>query len=129
MKKHFVTFFSPGTFFCEETTQRIESWDVDEAVKMSKGIVERYGAKPFAFQFSTRTRGVFDLDSKTTKTSARYYLGGKVMTLLDVQTQMPKEEILISNMKCNGWDKIIVNNTPWRSAQPLQKDDVVLQPT
>ena len=87
MKAHFVTFLSPGTFVCEETTKPIESWDTKEAVKMSKKITERYGAKPFVFVFSTRERGDKDLDSKTTKTSGRYFLGGKVLTLADVEKQ------------------------------------------
>ena len=126
MKAHFVTFLSPGTFVCEETTKPIESWDTKEAVKMSKKITERYGAKPFAFVFSTRERGDKDLDSKTTKTSGRYFLGGKVLTLADVEKQMPKETTLISNMRCNGIKKVVVNDNSWRSIQPLEPKDVVL---
>jgi len=93
---------------------------------MSKKITERYGAKPFAFVFSTRERGDKDLDSKTIKTSGRYFLGGKVLTLADVEKQMPKETILISNMRCNGIKKVVVNDNSWRSIQPLEPKDVVL---
>lgn len=130
MKTHFVTFLSPGTFpgtfLHEETTKPIEAWDTDKAVKMSKSITDRYGAKPFAFVFTTRERGEKDLDSKTTKSSGRYFLGGKVLTLADVEKQMPEEIILISNMRGNDIKKVVVNGNSWRSVHPLESDDVVL---
>lgn len=126
MKQHFVTFLSPGTFVHEETTKPIASWDTKEAVKMSEKIVERYGAKPFAFVFSTRERGDKDLDSKVTKRSGRYFLGGRVLTLAQVKKEMPKESILIGNMECNKIARVVVNTNSWRSVQPLESDDVVL---
>lgn len=67
MKKHFVTFFSPGTFVSETSEKPIDSWDVDTAVEMSTQILERHGARPYGFRFSTRERGQEDLDSKVTK--------------------------------------------------------------
>jgi hypothetical protein len=36
MKKNFVIFYSPGTFFAEDTTEPIDSWDVEKAKKMAK---------------------------------------------------------------------------------------------
>ena len=127
MQKHFVTFYSPGTFVAEETIKDIASWDVDAAMKMAHGIVERYAATPYAFRFSTRERGNKDLDSKTTKTSCLYHLGGKVETLAEVEARNdPKEKILLINMRNNGYDKIVVNDNSWRSVHPLGKDDVVL---
>ena len=69
MKKHFVTFYSPGTFVAEQTTKPIDSWDVELAVSMSGEIKERYGALPYGFQFSTRERGENDLDSHEVETS------------------------------------------------------------
>lgn len=52
MKKHFVIFYSPGTFFNEESTLPIDSWDIDKAIEMSKSIKERYNATPFGFCLS-----------------------------------------------------------------------------
>ena len=127
MQKHFVTFFSPGTFMAESTTKKIDSWDVKKAVKMAKAVTERYGAKPYGFQFSTRERGPDDLDSKVSKESGMYFLGGRVWTLAELEKKAdPKEEILRSNMRCNGWDRVVVNDNSWRWTQPLDEGDEVL---
>lgn len=127
VEKHFVTFYSPGTFVSEERTKLIDSWDVDAACEMAHGVVERYGATPFAFQFSTRARGADDLDSHEVARSKTYHLGGRVETLAEVEARNdPKEEILRSNMRGNGYDRIIVNDNSWRSTQPLREGDIVL---
>jgi hypothetical protein len=126
MEAHFVTFLSPGTFVFEETTKPIESWDAEKASEMARDIKERHGAKPFAFEFSTRARKDDELDSKVVNRSGRYYLGGRVMTLDEVKSEMPKEQILIGNMECNEWDRIVVNTNSYRTIQPLNDDDTVL---
>ena len=127
MAKHFVTFYSPGTFFAETTTKPIDAWDVDKAVKMARKVNERYGAKPYGFQFSTRSRGDEDLDSKVTKESPMYYLGGRGETIEEVEARNdPKEKILRSNMRGNGYDKIVVNDNSWRFTGPLNPTDVIL---
>lgn len=127
MQRHFVTFFSPGTFVAETTEKPVESWDVDAAVEMAHGITERYNATPYGFQFSTRSRGPDDLDSKVSARSPMYYLGGKVETLEEVEARNdPKEEILRSNMRGNGWHRIITNDNSWRTCRPLEEGDIVL---
>jgi hypothetical protein len=128
MKKHFVTFFSPGTFVAEDTTKPIDSWDVEAAKAMATEITERYGATPYGFRFTTRSRGYEDLDSKVTATSPMYYLGGKVETLEQVKARATKDDrILVSNMEINGYERIITNDNSWRWTQPLEPDDVVLE--
>ena len=127
MQQHFVTFYSPGTFVAETTELPIDSWDTAAAMKMAHTVVERYGATPYAFRFTTRGRGSKDLDSRKVNQSCLYHLGGKIETLAEVEARNdPKEEILRSNMRCNHYDKIVVNDNSWRSVQPLGKDDVVL---
>jgi len=127
MEKHFVTFLSPGTLVAESTTKEIDSWDVDRAVEMSAKIKERYGATPYGFYFTTRARGPEDFESREVNKSGIYYLGGEVLTLADIEAQNdPKNDILISNMRGNGWDRIVINNNSYKWAQPLQKTDVVL---
>ena len=127
MKKHFVNFYSPGTFVSEVSEKEIDSWDVEQAMEMARSIKERHGATPFGFKFVTRSRGENDLDSKVTDTSNMYYLGGTVRHLdFVILENKPDEQTLIWNMKMNGWDRVIENNNSWKITQPLEKDDVVL---
>jgi hypothetical protein len=127
MEKHFVTFYSPGTFVAETTEKPIDSWDVEAAKKMASKIIERYNATPYGFKFSTRSRGENDLDSKVSKTSPMYYLNCKVVSLEEIKKRDdPRDSILISNMECNGWNRIVQSIKGWQWSQPLEKGDVVL---
>jgi hypothetical protein len=127
MEKHFVTFYSPGTFVAEDTTKPVDGWDVGAAVAMAREIIERYNATPYGFRFTTRTRGEDDLDSKVSAKSPMYYLGGKIETLAEVEARNdPEERILLTNMKSNGYARIVVNTNSWKWTQPLKDDDIVL---
>lgn len=127
MKKHFVTFCSPGTLFHETTEKEISSWNPDEAMVMAREIKERHGAAPFGFYFTTRERKRGELDSKQVARSVDYYLGGKIETLEEVEARnLPSEEILRFNMQANNINKIIVNKNSWKSTLPYNEGDVVL---
>lgn len=128
MKKHFVLFYSPGTFVSETTEKEIDSWDVEKAKKLARTIKERHNASPYGFCFITRERRDDELDSKVTKTSNTYFLGGKVLTLNDILAKDdPNDRILISNMKNNGWDRVIENTNSWKVTLPLKSDDIILE--
>lgn len=130
IQKHFVTFLSPGTFLSEETTKPISGWNVDEALGMVSSVHERYGATPYGFYFTTRTRGPDDLDSKQSARSVMYYLGGEVETYDQVVARNdPKDETLLWNMRTNGYDRIITNRNSWKFTAALKADDVVLERT
>lgn len=127
MKKHFVEFLSPGTFVSESDMREIDSWDIEEAKKMAKKIKQRYGATPYGFRFVTRSREDNELDSRVTKTSSMYFLGGKVLTLADVKARNDeKDKTLIWNMEMNKYDRIIENTNSYKITLPLNEDDVVL---
>lgn len=128
IEKHFVTFYSPGTFVAETTEKEIDNWDIEQATAMAENITERYGARPYAFQFSTRSRSETDLDSHVSSTSGMYYLPHcKVETIDDVRQRAdPNERILLSNMECNNWPKIVSATEGWKWTQPLEDGDVVL---
>lgn len=128
MKKHFVHFLSPGTFVSEESAKPITSWDVDVAKEMAHHVTDRHGAIPYGFFFTTRERGPNDLDSKETMRSGIYYLGGIVETAEQVLARNdPREDILRSNIRCNGYDRIITNTNSWKHTAALHADDVVLE--
>lgn len=128
MKKHFVEFYSPGTFFDEFTTKEISEWSPEIAVEMSREIKERHGALPYGFRFITRERGDEDLDSKITERSGTYFLGGVVFTLEELkQIGDPKHSILIRNMENNGWDRVIRNQNSYEIWKPFLEGDKCLE--
>lgn len=128
MRKHFVTFLSPGTFVSESTTREIASCDPDLAAAMAREIKERYGATPYGFYFTTRERGPDDFDSKEVDRSPGiYYLGGKLETLAEIEARNdPNDHILIANMKNNGYDQVIINTNSWKFTGPFTPDKDVL---
>ncbi len=128
MIKHFVTFFSPGTFVAETTEQPISRWDVEEAKRRVRKIHERHGATPYGFRFTTRRRDDNDLDSKIVATSQMYFLGGVIETLEEVKARATRNDsVLILNMEGNGYKRVITNTNSWRWTQPLNDTDVVLE--
>jgi hypothetical protein len=129
MEKHFVTFVSPGTMFPESTTQEIASWDITQAIQMALQVTERHNAKPYAFHFTTRTRGESDFDSKETAKSPHYFLGGEVRTAAEVLAGTdPKEDILRLNVSNNRIKRVITNTNSWKVTCPFEDDDVLLLP-
>ncbi len=126
MKKRYVTFYSPGTFVAEQTIKCVASWDVDKAVEMMGEIKERYGAKPYGFQFHTMRRGTNDFEPKEIDRSGMYYVNCRVQTLADVEAEGPTTAILAQNMRSNDWDRVVTTQEGWAWTQPLREKDVVL---
>ena len=127
IEKHFVTFYSPGTFVAEESTKAIDSWDVDVAKEMAESIEERHNATPYGFRFTTRTRADEDLGSHVSEKSPMYFINCKVETLAEVEARNnPDERILRTNMRANGFNKVVVTTKGWKWTGPLGPDDIVL---
>ena len=127
IKQNYVTFLSPGSFLPEEQTKTIQTWNVNEAIRMSKDIVEAYGATPYGFQFKTMGRGDQDMNSRELARSGVYYLHGKIENLTEIEDRNdPDDRILISNMRGNGYKSVVVNKDGYRWTQPLHDGDVVL---
>lgn len=94
---------------------------------MAKGIMERHGATPYGFRFSTRGRSAKDLDSKVIKESPMHYIGGKIRTFSQVKKDNLKDEdILRSNMECNGIKRTWQATKGWKCSFPLEDADIVL---
>lgn len=127
MQKHFVTFLIPVAPAFEEKTFPIDAWDALAAVELAKSIDWLEGAKPFAFRFSTRELRDGEFESRETVKSQRFYLGGSVLTAEEIQQRNePKDEILIANMKTNGWKSVVFTSGAAQIAQPLLTGDRVL---
>ena len=128
MRRHFVTFYSPGTFTGKTTTESIPSWDVDLAMEMAGDITDRCNCRPYGFRFSTRQRDDDDLDSREVEKSNLYYLpGAKVRTISDIRDDNnPCNRTLLSNMETNGWAKIVVSSPPWKWTRPFMSGDIIL---
>lgn len=125
MQKHFVTFYSPGTFVSETTTKEIDAWSVDLVVRMAKEIVERHRATPYGFKFKTQESDGWE--PKTVKESGMYFLGGKLLTLDDIP-DVSENRILRSNMRNNGYDTVIENTNSWKVTLPFNKEkDTLLE--
>lgn len=133
MRKHQVTFYSPGTLFSESSTRSIDSWDIAQAVEMSKEISERYGAKPYGFVFETVLTakdvpdgegGTLRVEAKVVERSGIHFLGGRLETYDDVVARDKSDEsILRSNMRCNSMWIVCINTNSYRSTLPFNEED------
>ncbi len=136
MRKHQVTFYSPGTLFSESSTHDIESWDTAKAVEIAETVLARYNAKPYGFVFETiivaddvpdGEGGFLKVQSKRVEKSGVHFLGGRLETYSDVVARNdPKEEILRSNMRGNEMWIVCVNTNSFRSTMPFEEQDVVV---
>lgn len=135
-RQHQVTFLSPGTFLNEQTTRDIEAWDTHLAIDMAKSVVERHGAKPYAFFFTTSIvsssvpdgeGGELEVKPKQVAKSGTHFLGGSVLTYDDLEQRAdPKEEILRSNMLCNDVPIVVENCNSYKTTVPFTEQDVVV---
>lgn len=132
MRKHQVTFYSPGTLFSESSTYDIDSWDTAKAVELSEKVIERYGAKPYGFAFETIITakdipdgegGTLKVQSKLAEKSGIHFLGGRLETYDDVVGRNDKKEsILRDNMRFNDMWIVCVNDNSWRSTLPFDEN-------
>jgi hypothetical protein len=136
MRKHQVTFYSPGTLFSESSTHDIESWDTVKAVELAETVLARYNAKPYGFVFETiivaedvpdGEGGTLKVQSKSVEKSGIHFLGGRLETYDDVVARNDdKENILRSNMRSNEMWVIIINDNSFRSTLPFNEEDYIV---
>lgn len=136
MRKHYVTFLSPGTFVSEETRRPVASHSVSEAVGAAHSVTERHGAKPYAFYFTTVLAadpvpdgegGLLRVEEREVFRSGVHYLGGKLLTLDDLEARGdPSLRILVSNMKANNWPIVVENNNSFVVVRPFEEGDLIV---
>lgn len=130
MRKHFVTFYSPGTFVAEDSTREIDAWDWQKAIQMSGDIQERYGATPYGFRFRTMLcaepvpdgeGGVLTVQPKEVESSGVYFIEAEIRYYDDVIGE--RDRICKSNMLCNNWPFIATTTNGWGWTQPFGPND------
>jgi hypothetical protein len=139
MRKHQVTFYSPGTFVSESSTYDIESWDTAKAVELAERVTERYNAKPYGFVFETIITaqdvpdgegGTLKVQSKLAEKSGIHFLGGWLETYDDVLARNNKNEsILRDNMRYNDHWIVCINTNSWRSTIPFEENSRIVDAT
>ena len=131
-QQHRVTFYSPGTFVAETTMKPIDAWDPVQAVKLSQGVEERYGAHPYAFRFSTwqvhpavdaGDGTMLDVEPKQIAESGYHFLKGRLIPFDDVPES---DQILRGNMRGNRWPHVVQTVSPWRWTQQFTDYDCIV---
>lgn len=135
-KNHYVVFLSPGTFVSESTEKEVTKWHPPLAVGKAERIVERYGAKPYAFYFVTYlvhppiddgAGGTLEVQRKEIARSGLYHLGGNVLSYTDVASRNdPKDSIMLSNMRGNDSPYVIENTNSYKHCSTFGESDVVV---
>lgn len=135
VRKHYVEFYSPGTFIAESSTKPIAEWDVAEACRMAADITERHGARPYGFRFLTRLvagpvpdgeGGLMNVEPKEVARSGMHYINGRLFTLDDIPDDA-EHSILRGNMKSNGFERVVETRNGYRWTQPFESGDKIVR--
>lgn len=136
MRKHYVVFYSPGTFFDESSSKPIKNWNIKKAIALSKDVVERYGARPYGFRFETYITskpvpdgegGTLEVKSKLISSSGIHFIGGKIRTLSEIKSRNdPNDRILIFNMECSDYNEVVESTNGYRSTHFFYKDSCIV---
>ncbi len=105
--KTYITFLYQGSFLREESSQEINHREPNQISIPDNS---------FGYYFWDRTETVVDgetLKGKAQNQSGTYYPGGSVWTAKEVEKSFPSENILITNMKSNGYDAVRTRQSNW----------------
>ena len=119
---HKVEFLLPGSFLPESVVRTLDERSVDAATTQVPA-----GAFCFVLFDVPETPDLgpdFVVTAKRQNVSGRYYLGGDVLTLAEVEALGPEKRILASNMRGNGWARVI--KTRRGNWQPFTDEDALL---
>ena len=113
----FCTYYSPGTFFLEQSAFEVEGRDLVACAGRAKvDVKERHGAKPFAFRFT---------DGNGESLSGLYYLTGKVIRRDEVPDDK-EHSIMRSNMFDPERCVVMENINSFKHVSHFSDEDVVL---
>lgn len=120
MLKQYIEFYYPGSFVSETSAQEVS--DRTPPSELPKGA---YGYRFFARSDVTQDGETLRGQPKD-HSPMTYY--GESMTLEEVKALAPSGDyrILVSNMECNGWDRVVL--TVRGQFMPLNAGDSVVAP-
>jgi len=120
----YVKYLSPGTIVAEETIREVTSRDPQLAARKAP-------AHAFGFTFFDRViiRAECGEEMVTTRSAERnvspvHYIDAEVLDAAAVEALPGDHKILLSNMRGNGWDRMVRCRTGW--FQPLGERDVLV---
>ncbi len=122
MRKTYVDYSVPGSFFAEHDVREVSNRNVDEAVKNAPN-----GAFVFSFyDIVTVEQDGVELESKPLERSSNYYIDAQVLTVADIEAMNADDSyrILLINMRCNDWSSVLKCRTG--NFQPMQDGDIVV---
>lgn len=107
-------FMSPGTFISESDFRTVRGFTLKarlkNAIKVSKTITQRYGAKPYSFWMG----------------GIQYFLPHCRVHNVDDLPKTESNYILISNCKNNNWQYIVQTTEGWLSTHAFDKKCALL---
>ena len=120
----YIAYLTPGSFMSEESTRKVEKRNPEEDIKEAP----EYAFAFFYFDIVKTSVKVgdeqVDTSSGRRNISNRYYIDAEVLDLKAVEALEGDTEILIRNMKGNGYDQVVRCRTG--NFQPLDEKDVLL---
>lgn len=116
----FVKFWRRGVFVDEDSNRSVASRDIGALLIPDTA---------YALEFYDRRvhddHGVV-LSSEPFNWSPRFFIGGRIMTAQEVEREIPDHDILLDNMRINGWDRVI--QTRCGHFQPYRDGDIRIDP-
>ena len=121
MLKHYVQYFSPGSFVSETSDKEIPSRSLDHVLPMKKNSYS-YGFLFFDRE-ETKINGEV-LKGKKKNYSSTHYIGGRKMNATEVKAEVKNNATLLSNMKINEWKYVV--KTKFGQFMPFEKGDIMI---
>jgi hypothetical protein len=123
--RKWATYSSPGSFFAEETRREVPLEATPETVAVMAKSYE------FAFTLELVTRRSADVEGHNLSSEerqpigGRYFIGGTIFTA--DQLTAPGDRRLLSNMRANGWSRVIRCRTGnWQPFDPEKDQNITL---
>ena len=117
MYKTYVVFKLPGSFIAEQTEREVQDRSFPTDVPKNC-----FGFYFYDIYEATGPKGELISGTRQNVSAMTYF--GEEFTLERVKRECPNSKVLISNMECNGWNRVVC--TRLGNWQPLEDGDRVI---